>query len=64
VEGFLKLVNNSGIQHSFLGKVTKNSVIIDGESWGSSHEWKELYETAIEKHLAKQLESEGALGMI
>jgi hypothetical protein len=26
--------------------------------------WKELYDRIIEKHLAKELESEGALGMI
>jgi phosphoribosylformylglycinamidine synthase len=64
LEAFLKLVGNSGIQYSSLGKVTDGSVIIDGEDWGRSDEWKELYNTAIEKHLAKELESEGALGMI
>ncbi|MBO9682905.1 MAG: phosphoribosylformylglycinamidine synthase subunit PurL, partial [Flavisolibacter sp.] len=64
LEGFSKLVGNSGIQHGFLGKVTDGSVIIDGEDWGRLDEWKELYNTAIEKHLAKELESEGALGMI
>jgi phosphoribosylformylglycinamidine synthase len=64
METFLKLVGNSGIQHNFLGKVTNGAVIIDGKNWGGSSEWKELYNTAIEKHLAKELESEGALGMI
>jgi hypothetical protein len=64
LEAFLKLVGNSGIQYSSLGKVTDGSVIIDGEDWGRSDEWKELYDTAIEKHLAKELESDGALGMI
>jgi phosphoribosylformylglycinamidine synthase len=64
LESFLKHVGRSGVQHNFVGKVTDSSVIIDGEDWGRSEEWKELYNTAIEKHLAKELESEGALGMI
>jgi hypothetical protein len=37
---------------------------VNGEQWGNINEWKDLYDTAIEKHLAKELESEGALGMI
>jgi hypothetical protein len=38
--------------------------VIDGESWGGVEHWKALYDTAIEKHLVKELDSEGALTMI
>jgi phosphoribosylformylglycinamidine synthase len=47
-----------------LGKVTAGDISIDGESWGSVEDWKRLYDTAIEKHLVKELDSEGALTMI
>jgi hypothetical protein len=39
-------------------------IMIDNESWGAVSTWKELYDTAIEKQLTKQIESEGALTMI
>jgi phosphoribosylformylglycinamidine synthase len=64
LESFLKILGESGIQHNFLGKVMESLVRIDGENWGHTSEWKELYNSAIGKHLAKELESEGALGMI
>jgi len=47
-----------------IGTVTEGSVNIDGESWGEMGYWKNLYLTAIEKQLAKELESEGALTML
>jgi phosphoribosylformylglycinamidine synthase subunit PurL len=64
LENLLKTLDDSGTEYYFLGKVTGGQVKINGEDWGTVDRWKELYDTAIEKHLAKQLESEGALGMI
>jgi len=46
-----------------IGTVIEDAVKIEGESWGSILKWKELYETAIEKHLDKELESEAALSL-
>jgi phosphoribosylformylglycinamidine synthase II len=61
---FQNLMEKSGVHFSFLGKVTDGSIKIDGKDWGHSAVWKEQYDTAIERHLATELESEGALGMI
>ncbi|MFL5809779.1 MAG: phosphoribosylformylglycinamidine synthase subunit PurL [Flavisolibacter sp.] len=47
-----------------LGTVTSGSIKLDGKIWGHIHEWKEIYDTAIEKHLSRELESEGALGLL
>ncbi|OLY91962.1 phosphoribosylformylglycinamidine synthase subunit II [Cnuella takakiae] len=46
-----------------LGTVTASDVIVGGWNWGSILEWKEKYDTAIEKYLAKE-EAGGALSMI
>jgi len=46
-----------------VGIVTSENIHIDGEAWGSIVKWKELYERAIEKHLAKEVESEAALSL-
>jgi phosphoribosylformylglycinamidine synthase subunit PurL len=64
LESFLKTLDDSGTEYYFVGKVTGGQVKINGEDWSTVDRWKELYDTAIEKHLAKELESEGALGMI
>ena len=64
VANFLRHLEKSGIVYSKLGAVTQGEVIVDSENWGQISEWKELYDTAIEKRLAKELESEGALGML
>jgi phosphoribosylformylglycinamidine synthase len=58
-----KYLEQSNINYIQLGKVTDGEIKVNGSSWGSIEEWKELYDTAIEKHLARQLESEGALAM-
>lgn len=63
-EDLLKVLNDSGIAYYSLGKVTGGIIKVDGTNWGEIEEWKNLYDTTIEKHLAKELESEGALGMI
>ncbi len=44
-----------------IGEVTKGEIKINNNTWGNIEEWKDLYNTAIEKHLAKTVESEGAL---
>ena len=61
---FKNLLSQSGVAFTALGTVTDGSVIVDGQSWGAIEQWKELYDTAIEKKLASQLESEGALSML
>jgi phosphoribosylformylglycinamidine synthase subunit PurL len=53
-----------GFPFSKLGEVTAYNVAVDGEDWGTIEEWKKLYDTAIERLLSKELESEGALGML
>ncbi len=37
-----------------LGVVTPGEIFIDGASWGSIHEWKEAYDTAIENIIASR----------
>ncbi len=61
-EAFEKSIQ--GVPFRKIGVVTQSAVTIDGESWGSIDKWKELYDTAIEKQLSGELESEGALSMI
>lgn len=61
---FLSYLENFGITHAKIGKVTAGKIKVDSEGWGNIEHWKDLYNTSIEKHLAKELESEGALGMI
>jgi len=61
---FLAHLKKSGITYTKIGTVTTGKIKIDTEDWGNIVEWKELYNTSIEKHLAKELESEGALGLI
>jgi phosphoribosylformylglycinamidine synthase len=64
IANFLRHLKKSKIIHAELGKVTPGDIKIDGENWGSIKDWKELYDTAIEKYLSKELESEGALGIL
>jgi phosphoribosylformylglycinamidine synthase len=42
-----------GIKITLLGKVTSSEVIVEGESWGSIQDWKNIYDTTIEKQLSK-----------
>jgi phosphoribosylformylglycinamidine synthase subunit PurL len=37
-----------------LGEVTSGKIIIDGDDWSDITEWKDLYDTAIEKYLQKE----------
>lgn len=52
-----------GFPHHEIGIVSVGKLDIDGEEWGDIKEWKELYNTAIEKYLQKT-GSEAALSMI
>jgi len=64
IAAFEESLRQSGISFTALGTVTDGEITINGESWGEINDWKELYDTAIEKHLSKELYSEGALAMI
>lgn len=46
---FIALANENKIPVSTLGAVTDNAVVVNGANWGSIHNWKEKYDTAIEK---------------
>lgn len=39
----------AGISITVLGTVTSGIITVNNEAWGSIHEWKNLYDTAIEK---------------
>jgi phosphoribosylformylglycinamidine synthase len=64
VFNFREALQKSGVAFISLGKVMPGEIMIDNESWGAVSTWKELYDTAIEKQLTKQIDSEGALTMI
>jgi phosphoribosylformylglycinamidine synthase II len=57
-------MSKSGVTCTAIGTVSSESVRIDGEDWGQIKYWKELYNSAIETLLVKELEWEGALGMV
>ena len=61
---FENYLHENGVAYLPIGQTTSDSIIIDGQDWGSVSYWKELYDTAIEKHLSKERESEAALTMI
>jgi phosphoribosylformylglycinamidine synthase len=54
----------TGFTTEKIGVVTTGSIKIFYENWDSIKSWKELYDTAIVKHLSKELKSEGALGIL
>ncbi|MGZ8537644.1 MAG: phosphoribosylformylglycinamidine synthase subunit PurL, partial [Flavisolibacter sp.] len=64
VTNFLRYLEKTETICVKLGTVTDGEIKVDNQNWGNIVQWKELYDTAIEKHLAKQLESEGALEML
>jgi phosphoribosylformylglycinamidine (FGAM) synthase-like enzyme len=41
-----------------LGVVTNGAFIVDEEDWGNVIEWKERYDTALERHMAQLIELE------
>ncbi len=62
IEQFKKTLNP--FPYILIGKVTSGGVVVDEEAWGDIGYWKELYDTAIEKQLSKNVVSEGALGQL
>jgi phosphoribosylformylglycinamidine synthase len=43
----------AGIGFAVIGKVTNGKLKVEGADWGSIGDWKNKYDTAIEKQLAK-----------
>ncbi|MEQ9262698.1 MAG: phosphoribosylformylglycinamidine synthase subunit PurL [Owenweeksia sp.] len=50
-DDFIDLMMLNGVEFDLLGHVTKGSIRIDDADWGHVDEYKELYDTAIEKAL-------------
>jgi phosphoribosylformylglycinamidine synthase subunit PurL len=51
VAAFEKIMKDSGVAFTKVGEVTDGEVIVDGASWGNITDWKEKYDTAIEKYM-------------
>ncbi len=51
ISNFKSVIETAGISFTKLGTVTTGEIKVIGESWGSIVEWKEKYDTAIEKLL-------------
>ncbi|MDE3143582.1 MAG: phosphoribosylformylglycinamidine synthase subunit PurL, partial [Bacteroidota bacterium] len=45
-------ISKAGIAYTELGTVTADAIKVNGENWGSISDWKEKYDTAIEKLLS------------
>lgn len=51
IAAFEKIVKESGVPFIKVGVVTDGEVIVDGAGWGDIADWKEKYDTAIEKYM-------------
>ncbi len=51
ISNFKSVIESVGISFTELGTVTSGAIKVNGESWGSIIDWKEKYDTAIEKVL-------------
>lgn len=51
LNGFEEMMKDSGVPYQKLGHVTASELFVDGKSWGEMSEWKEKYDTAIEKYM-------------
>ncbi len=51
ITAFEKIVKESGLPFIKLGEVTDGEVMVDGAGWGDIGDWKEQYDTAIEKYM-------------
>jgi phosphoribosylformylglycinamidine synthase len=49
VDAVMNAARTAGIACSLLGTVTESAVEVSGENWGDINQWKEQYDTAIEK---------------
>lgn len=61
---FLATLQTVNLPFFCLGKTTSGDVVVDGEPWASIEYWKEGYDSAIEKQLAKDAAAEEALSLI
>ena len=50
-EAFIDLMMLNGVEFDLVGHVTKGSIRIDDDEWGHVSEYKEIYDTSIEKQL-------------
>ncbi len=50
-EPILAKLKDANIPHEYLGTVTEGNIDMEGNYWGKVSEWKELYNTAIERRL-------------
>jgi phosphoribosylformylglycinamidine synthase len=50
-EELLSQLKSLNVAYEYLGIVTENNIDMEGEYWGHIDDWKELYDTAIEKML-------------
>ncbi len=57
-EEVLSQLKSLNTPFEYLGIVTGSSIDMEGEYWGHIEEWKELYDTAIERVLAPTLKGE------
>jgi phosphoribosylformylglycinamidine synthase len=57
-EQLLTELKESNIPYEYLGIVTECSIDMEGEYWGHIEEWKELYDTAIERTLGAKISEE------
>ena len=53
IDAIQAAATTAGIGFAVIGKVTNGDVKVSGENWGSIADWKNKYDTAIEKQLAK-----------
>jgi phosphoribosylformylglycinamidine synthase II len=51
ISNFKSVIESAGISFTELGSVSSGAIKVNGESWGSIIDWKEKYDTAIEKAL-------------
>jgi phosphoribosylformylglycinamidine synthase II len=60
-EELLTQLKELNVPYEYLGIVTENNIDMEGEYWGHIDDWKELYDTAIEKMLG-QTQNKGGSG--
>jgi phosphoribosylformylglycinamidine synthase len=59
-----KVLERFDVPFMSLGKVTAGNLLVGGEDWGTINHWTNLYDTAIERQLKKEVNPEEALTMI
>jgi phosphoribosylformylglycinamidine synthase len=50
-DDFIDLMMLNGVEFDLVGHVTKGSIRIDDEDWGNVNDYKDIYDTSIEKTL-------------